>query len=52
VADAYLFTMLKWAKFQSLDLTSLPNLLKFLARVGERPKVQEALRAEGLLEAA
>ena len=52
VADAYLYTMLKWAKFQSIDLTSLPNLLKFGERVSKRPKVQEALRAEGLLEAA
>ena len=48
VADAYLFTMLKWAKFLSLDLTPFANLLKFLARVGERPKVKDALRAEGL----
>ena len=48
VADAYLFTMLKWAKFLSLDLTPFPNLLKFLAGVGERPKVKDALRAEGL----
>jgi glutathione S-transferase len=48
VADAYLFTMLKWAKFLSLDLTPFPNLLKFMARVGERPKVKEALRTEGL----
>ena len=48
VADAYLFTMLKWAKFLSLDMTPFPNLLKFMARVGERPKVKDALRAEGL----
>jgi glutathione S-transferase len=48
VADAYLFTMLKWAKFLSIDLTSFPNLLKFMARVGERPKVKDALQAEGL----
>jgi glutathione S-transferase len=52
VADAYLFTMLKWAKFQSIDLTPRPNLIKFMERVGGRPKVEEALRAEGLLEAA
>lgn len=52
VADGYLFTMLKWAKFQSIDLKASPNLLQFMQRVGERPKVQEALRAEGLLEAA
>jgi glutathione S-transferase len=27
---------------------AVPNLLKFMARVGERPNVKEALRAEGL----
>jgi glutathione S-transferase len=48
VADAYLFTMLKWAKFLSIDLTPFPNLLEFMARVGERPKVKDALQAEGL----
>ena len=48
VADAYLFTILNWAKFQSIDLVPWPNLLKFVARVGERPKVKDALRAEGL----
>jgi len=48
VADAYLFTILNWAKFQSIDLAPWPNLLKFMARVGERPNVKEALRAEGL----
>jgi glutathione S-transferase len=48
VADAYLFTILNWAKFQSIDLAPWPNLLKFMSRVGERPKVKEALRAEGL----
>ena len=48
VADAYLFTILNWAKFQSINLAPWPNLLKFMARVGERPNVKEALRAEGL----
>ena len=48
VADAYLFTILNWTTFQSIDLAPWPNLLKFMARVGERPNVKEALRAEGL----
>jgi len=30
-ADACLFTILKWAKFQSIDLKSGANLLKFMA---------------------
>ena len=43
VADGYLFTMLSWADRMELDLSALPNLLAFKARVGARPKVQEAL---------
>jgi len=52
VADAYLFVLLNWTKFQSIDLNRWPNLAKFQARVGARPKVQEALQAEGLLKKA
>jgi glutathione S-transferase len=49
VADAYLFVLLTWSKFQQIDLARWPNLAAFQARVGARPKVHEALRAEGLL---
>jgi glutathione S-transferase len=52
VADAYLFVLLNWTKFQNIDLAKWPNLGKFQARVGARPKVQEALQAEGLLKKA
>jgi glutathione S-transferase len=52
VADAYLFTMLCWADRMNFDLSALPNLLAYKARVGARPKVQEALTREGLLKAA
>jgi glutathione S-transferase len=52
VADAYLFVLLNWTKFQSIDLAKWPNLAAFQARVGARPKVQEALQAEGLLKKA
>jgi glutathione S-transferase len=34
------------------DLSALPNLLAYQARVAARPKVQEALNKEGLLKAA
>lgn len=50
VADAYLFTVANWANFVKIDLTPYPNLKAFLGRVAARPKVQEALRAEGLLK--
>jgi glutathione S-transferase len=52
VADGYLFTMLAWADRLKFDLSGLPNLLAYKARVGARPKVQEALSKEGLLKAA
>jgi glutathione S-transferase len=52
VADGYLFTMLCWADRMNFDLSALPNLLAYKARVAARPKVQEALTKEGLLKAA
>jgi len=52
VADGYLFTMLSWADRMKFDLTEMPNLLAYKARVGARPKVQEALIKEGLMKAA
>jgi glutathione S-transferase len=48
VADAYLFTVLRWTGLVHIDLTKWPVLTAYLARVRERPKVQEALHAEGL----
>ncbi|CAN5251855.1 glutathione transferase GstA [soil metagenome] len=52
VPDAYLFTMLAWADRLGLDISGLPNLVAYKARVAARPKVQEALTAEGLLKAS
>jgi len=52
VADGYLFTMLCWADRMKFDLSALPNLLAYKARVAARPMVQEALTKEGLLKAA
>jgi glutathione S-transferase len=52
VADGYLFTMLCWADRMKFDLSGLPTLLAYKARVAARPKVQEALTKEGLLKAA
>lgn len=48
VADGYLFTMLTWAERMKFDLSAMPNLLAYKARVAARPKVQEALTKEGL----
>jgi glutathione S-transferase len=49
VADAYLFTLLNWCQWTGLDLSRWPALEGYHARVSARPKVQEALRAEGLI---
>ena len=53
VADGYLFTMLMWAADRlKFDLSAMPNLLAYKARVAARPKVQEVMTKEGLLKAA
>jgi glutathione S-transferase len=52
VADGYLFTMLSWADRMNFDLSGMPNLVAYKARVAARPMVQEALTKEGLLKAA
>lgn len=48
IADAYLYTVLNWAYFLNIGLDKWPALKEFHARVAARPKVQEALEAEGL----
>lgn len=48
IADAYLFVLLSWSGPIKLDIVDLPNLLAFQVRVGSRPAVQEAMKAEGL----
>ncbi len=50
VADAYLFTVTNWTKHVGVDIAALKNLLAFQKRMAERPAVQAALRAEGLLK--
>lgn len=52
VADGYLFTVLRWTKLHNIDLSVYPNIAAFMKRVEERPQVQEAMKAEGLLKAA
>lgn len=48
VADAYLFTILRWSPRVGIDLSRWPNISAYVDRVASRPKVQEALKAEGL----
>jgi len=49
VADAYLFVLLNWTRPTQIDLSKWPNLGAYHKRVAARPKVKEALQAEGLL---
>lgn len=48
IADAYLFTVLNWARFAGFKLNDWPALEGYQARVGAIPAVQQAMRAEGL----
>ncbi len=48
IADAYLFTILNWAKLVKIDLAPWPLLQQFLTRVAARPQVHATLVAEGL----
>lgn len=49
VADAYLYTILRWAKHAAVDLSPWPVLGEYMMRVEMRPAVQDALITEGLL---
>jgi glutathione S-transferase len=48
VADAYLYVVLGWGPHVGVDLAQWPKLQAFVARVGARPHVAEARKAEGL----
>jgi glutathione S-transferase len=49
VADAYLFTVVNWSHHLKVDLAPFPALQAFQARVAVRPRVQAAMKAEGLI---
>jgi len=49
IADAYLFTVLRWSSRVEIDVAKWPNLKAYMDRVAARPKVQAALKAEGLI---
>ena len=49
-ADAYLFTVVRWSPRVGIDLSKWKNITAYLDRVAARPKVQEAMKAEGLLQ--
>ena len=49
VADAYLFTVLRWSSRIEVDIAKWPNLKAYMDRVAARPKVQAAMKEEGLI---
>lgn len=48
--DAYAFTVLGWTSHVGIDLSPYPNIQAYMGRVGARPAVQAALKAEGLVK--
>lgn len=50
IADAYLYTILRWSPFVGIDLAKWPVVAAYKARVESRPHVNEALIAEGLIK--
>lgn len=46
LADAYLFSVTRWAGYVGLDLAGLRNVHGFMLRTATRPRVVEALIAE------
>lgn len=48
VADAYLFTMLRWTHSSGVDISPWPALGKYIERIAARPAVIATLKAEGL----
>lgn len=46
VCDPYLFTISQWLEGDGVDLTKLPRIAEFRARMNERPSVKRALEEE------
>ena len=49
IADAYAFTIVSWSRMKQISLKPYPNLAAYIERIAARPKVREAMQAEGLL---
>jgi glutathione S-transferase len=49
-ADAYLFTITSFADVVKFELAAFPHVRAFQERVGARPAVKAAMRAEGLIK--
>jgi glutathione S-transferase len=49
-ADIYLFVVSNWLKHFNIDMGQWPNVKAWWDRIAARPKVQEAMKAEGLIQ--
>ena len=49
VADVYLFNVTNWAPLVKVDISGFANIAAFRAHMAQRPAVQAAMRAEGLV---
>jgi glutathione S-transferase len=52
IADIYLFVVSNWGRFQDIDVAQWKNIDDLRTRVRARPKVQDAMKAEGLIKPA
>lgn len=50
VADVYLFVVAGWTKLTGIDVQELTRLGSYLGRIAQRPAVEAAMRAEGLVK--
>lgn len=50
IVDAYLFTVMNWAKMKEIDYSKHTNLVNYMNRVATRPAVQKAMKEEGLIK--
>ena len=51
VADAYLFTVLRWMDQFSIDLKYWPSITRYMSLISHRRSVQTALAAEAASQA-
>lgn len=51
IADAYAFTIIRWAPMLGVPLKAFPKIEAYLQRIAARDAVQAAMRAEGLVKA-
>ena len=49
VADAYLYTVLRWSDKAALDLGQWSAIQRYCQVIAQRPRVTQALKAEGLI---